>query len=205
MTRVPTKQLVTIILAVITLSSVTVAAMNSNNYYQFYEAIRELRLQNPSITLTPTNTSLNAYTIFTVENPTSYNGLKILQFEPSFKITANGTQVPANGLIQFTPPRDRLDPGRMVNYNISFTAHGAGVDEMYTKVENNCQCLSQFGFNFTVAIFLSTFIDTFASVRAVYACNSNIGGGSCEQITVLINSTPSSSVGPAHCNDPICA
>jgi hypothetical protein len=190
------RQLVTIALIIITLSSISVATAYSNNYYAFYPALQKLQLNNPTMSFAPTNNSLNAYAIFTVENPTSYSGLAMAEFEPSFQVyAANGSLIPAGNFIEYIPPRDSLDPGKTFSYNISFTGSGAGVYQIYQMVKNQGVSLSQFNFNFTVALLLSTFLQTFTSIRAVYVCNTHLGGGSCLQVAVILNSSPTPSTG----------
>ncbi|HYY91441.1 MAG TPA: hypothetical protein VE955_05575 [Candidatus Dormibacteraeota bacterium] len=193
--RIAGRDKVLIILALVTLVSASVAAVYSSNYYQFYPALEQLQVSNPAMFFAPTNNSLNGYAIFTVTNPTSYNGLAMSQFEPSFEVYApNGTLIPAGSLISFIPPRDALTPNTVLRYNITFSGSGSGVYQVWQMV-NTGSNPDSFSFNFTIAIYVSTFIQTFASVHAVYVCGTHIGGGSCLQAAVVLNSTPTPSAG----------
>lgn len=190
--KISNRDISVVVLAIATLSGATVASIYGTNYYLFYPAIEQLQLGNPAMIFSATNSSLYGYSIFTIKNPTGYNGLTVLQFEPSFEVySQNGTLIPLSAFMQFFPPKDSLSPGKLLSYNVSFVGSGPGVQEIY-----HCNCdLSLYSFNFTVAIFLSTFVDTYASLRTVYTCNTHIGGGICEQIAVLIKSTPTPSAG----------
>ena len=188
------RNMVLVVLALSTLASASAAAAFSYNYYQFYPSIQRLQLNIPSFSFNPSNTSLNAYAIFTINNPTSYNGLGLTQFEPSFEMYGPNGYVPAGGVITFTAPRENLSPGRTVTFNVSFSGFRSGPGEVYRMVQAGAT-LSQFNFNFTIGVFLSTFLDTYASIRTLYTCSSQMGGGTCIQVGILLNSTPSPSVG----------
>src|SRR5207237_7506633 len=91
-------------------------------------------------------------------------------------------------------PRRSLPAGSTVTFNLSFSGFRSGPGDGYRMVQAGAP-LSQFNFNFTSGVFLSTFLDTYASIRALYTCSSQMGGGTCIQVGILLNSTPSPSVG----------
>src|SRR5438105_12941884 len=126
------RNIVLVVLALSTLASASTAAAFSYNYYQFYPYIQHLQLNIPSFSFNPSNTSLNAYAIFTINNPTSYNGLGLTQFEPSFEMYGPNGSIPAGGVITFTAPRENLSPGRTVTFNVSVSGFRSRAGEVYT-------------------------------------------------------------------------
>jgi len=200
MAAIAGRSLVTIILALTTLTSASVAAAYSINYYQFYPALQQLEMSNPTMSFSPTNSSLNAYAIFTLVNPTSYTGLTLAEFEPTVDVYGpGGGYIPAGNFIEFIPPRASLDPGKAISENVSFSGSGSGVLEIYNMVHPSSGQpipLSDFNFNFTIGVTLNTFLQTFTAIRLVYTCYTHFGGGvACSEIAVLLNSTPTPSAG----------
>ncbi|MBO0888572.1 hypothetical protein J2P12_05670 [Candidatus Bathyarchaeota archaeon] len=193
--RIAGREFVIILLALVTLVSASIAGVYSSNYYEFYPALQQLQVTNPAMSFAPNSTSLNAYAIFTVTNPTSYQGLTLYGFEPSFNVYApNGTLIPAGSLISFIPPLEPLTPSTVLRYNISFTGSGSGVNQIWQMVNAGANPAG-FNFNFTIGIGVRTFIDTFATVHAVYLCSSHIGGGDCVQAAFSLSSAPTSGPG----------
>lgn len=183
-------------LIAITIISASVAGAYSYNYYQFYPAIQSLQLNIPSLTLNPNMTSLNAMVVFSLQNPTSYNGLSVTEFEPSFNMYwTNGTYVPAGGTIEYVPPILTLPAGKTDMYNLSFSGYLKGPGMVYSWIQQKQATVSDFYFNFTIGIFLSTFLNTYASLKALFNCGAQVGGGTCTELGVLLNSTPTSGGG----------
>lgn len=200
MAAIAGRSLVTIILALTTLASAGVAAAFSINYYQFYPALQQIQMNNTAMSFAPTNSSLNAYAIFTLVNPTSYNGLTLAEFEPTVDVYGpGGLPIPAGNFLGYIAARESLDPGRTITENVSFTGSGSGVLQIYNMVHPQSGQgvpLSDFNFNFTIGVTLNTFLQTFTAVRLVYTCFTHFGGGgACSEIAVLLNGTPNPSTG----------
>jgi len=149
-----------------------------------------------SLTFNPNQTSLNAYAVFSLQNPTGYNGLRVTEFEPSFNMYwTNGTLVPAGGSPNYIPPILSLPAGKTNLYNLSFSGYLTGPGEVYGWISQHKATVSDFSFNFTIGIFLSTFLDQFTILKALFTCTSPVGGGTCIELGVLLNSTPNAGGG----------
>lgn len=155
-----------------------------------------MEMSIPTLSFNPEMTSLNATVVFSLQNPTSYNGLSVTEFEPSFNMYwTNGTYVPAGGNLNYIPPTLSLPSGKSHLYNLSFTGFGQGPGEVYNWIKQKQATLSSFNFNFTVGIFLSTFLDSFATLKVLFTCGGQVGGGTCIELGVVLNSTPTSGGG----------
>lgn len=141
-------------------------------------------------------TSLNGQVVFSLQNPTSYTGLSVTQFLPSYNMYwTNGTYIPAGESWYYNPPTLSLPAGKTNLYNLSFTGSGYGPGEVYGWISQKQATLSDFNFNFTIGLQLSTFLNTFASLKVLFTCGSQVGGGTCDELGVVLSSTPSSGGG----------
>lgn len=180
--RISRRTALAIVLAAITITVSAFAAQDTVNYFAFYNALSQVKMNVASFSYTPQNYYADAKVNFTIENPTGYHGLALQFFEPNYSVNASGTTTPANSLI--IPQQTKsLEPGKIVKIAFPFTS-------TWNKTWTNAQ------YTFTVNISLSTFLDPAAAVSALYLCQSNGGPGTCDQLAVNIEALgPSASRG----------
>jgi hypothetical protein len=171
---------ITILLVITTIFSSTVAGVYTYNYYQFYPALQKLQLSIPALEFYPTNNSLNGWAIFSLKNPTGYTGLGLTDMQTFYDIeTPFGSSIP-QGLIGVQPPRETLSPGTTRTFNVSLPGSGDG-PYLVTQMVRQGTPVSQFAFNFTAKVYLSSFMDTYATFIIAYTCHSPVGGGTCTE------------------------
>lgn len=181
------RDLLTLVFAMAAIGSLVVGGVATYNYYQFYPALKQVQVNIPNLEFYPNSTSLNAFVVFTIENPSSYSGLTLTGFESNYTIeTPNGTI--RQGFLPFNfplPLKDSLAQGSVFSYNISFPGDTKGPSTVYQLVQSGIP-KSQIIFHFEVDLRVSSFMDAIATLQLVYACSSSIGVGSCSQAGVLL-------------------
>jgi len=161
-----------IALTAITLFASAVAAQDTANYFQFYNALARVKLNLISLQYTPHSYYAAANINFTIENPTGYRGLAVQFFEPSFIVNASGNRVPSQAVI--LPQQAKgLEPEKIVKIAFPFNS-------TWDQSWNSPQ------FVFTINLSYSTFLDTAAGITAIYICQSTGGPGTCYQEAVGI-------------------
>jgi hypothetical protein len=183
--------LILIFLAV-TLTSAGVGGAFTTRYSQFFPALQQIQLSIPSFTFNPTNTSLNARVDFAITNPSSYSGFTLTDFLANFTIQAPGNIVIPQGLIPSYLTRSSIDPGKPVRFGISFSGFLSAPYQVYQIIRGGATT-SQFRFNFTATMFLSTFLDAYTSVIVVDQCTTTIQIGSCIEAALLLKTNPGAS------------
>jgi hypothetical protein len=164
-------------LTAITLFASAVAAQDTANYFTFYNALSRVKLNLISLEYTPRSYYAAANINFTVENPTSYRGLAVQFFEPSFIVNASGTGSTTQSQAVILPQHTKgLEPGKIVKIAFPFNSTW---DQSWTSPQ----------FDFTINLSLSTFLDQAAAVTAVYVCQSTGGPSTCVQEAVGIEAT----------------
>jgi len=150
--------------------------------------MKQLQLNISSFTFNPTNISLNALVVFTVTNPSSYSGVSMTDFVTNFTIQAPGGFIMPQGFVNFFARPTALDPQNNVTLKVPLTGSLNGPYRVYQLLSQ--YTTSQFRFNFTSTVFLSTFLDRYAALQAIYECTTTIGAGSCTQAGALLRVHP---------------
>src|SRR4029077_15424941 len=166
---------ITILLVITTILSSTVAGVYTYNYYQFYPALQKLQLSIPAMEFYPTNTSLNGWFVFGLKNPTGYTGLGLTNLQFVLDIEPPSGDPINQGLTTVQPPRETLSPGITRTFNVSLPGTGYAPSQVYQMVTQGTPA-SQFAFNFTTRVFLSSFMDTYTAFILAYSCQSRVGG-----------------------------
>jgi hypothetical protein len=186
------KETLTLIFLAVALTSAVVGGAFTTRYTQFFPALKQVQLNIPSFTFIPTNTSLNARVNFAITNPSSYSGFTLTDFLTNFTIQGPGNVIIPQGLITSYQTRSSIDPGRPVTFAIPFSGFLSGPYRVYQIISSGATT-SQFRFNFTATLFLSTFLDAYTSVIMVYQCTTTIQTGSCEEVALLLKNNPGAS------------
>jgi hypothetical protein len=150
--------------------------------------MKQLQLDISSFSFNPTSLSLNATVVFTVMNPSSYSGVSITDFITTFTIQAPGNIIIPQGIVPFYVRPTALEPQNRVTLRIPITGTLTGPYRVYQLLSQ--YATSQFRFNFTSTVFLSTFLYTHAAVQALYECTTTTSAGSCAQAGVLLKTNP---------------
>jgi len=190
------RDLLTLVFVISTIASSAVAGAYTYNYYQFYPALRSIELKVYSFQYNPTNTSLNAQAVFTIENPSSYSGFTMTEVLASFDISPPGGGVIPQGLTLYELGHSvALTPGKITSLKIPFTGTGNGPITVYNMIQNHQATQSQFIFDYRVEVYVSTFMDTYASIIILYACTTQGTTGQCQQGEIALATTGPSSNG----------
>ncbi len=182
------RDILTLIFLSTTIASAGVGGIYTYHYTQFFPAINQLQLDISSFSFNPTSSSLNATVVFTITNPSSYSGIRITDFITDLTIQAPGNITIPQGIVPFYVRPTTLDPQNRVMLRIPFTGSLNGPYRVYQLL--SMYTTSQFRFNFTSTVFLSTFLYVHAGVLAVYECTTTTIAGSCAQAGVLVKITP---------------
>ena len=164
------------VLVLIAVTSSTVAAFSTANYFQFYTALGQLQLNLKSLAYKTVGNLAEANITFTLDNPTEYRGISMLLFEPNFVVNASGETVTRPLGLSIVQEISKLDPGKIVRVAFPFNS-------TWNQSWQNAQ------FVFTVNINLSTFLDQAASISTTYLCVSGGSPSTCEQVAVRIQGT----------------
>jgi len=190
------RDLLTLVFVISTIASSAVAGAYTYNYYQFYPGLRSIELKVHSFQYNPTNTSLNGQVVFTIENPSSYSGFTMTEVLTSYDITPPGEGPIPQGLMLYELGRSvALTPGKITSLNMPFTGTGNGPNIVYNMIQNQQATQSQFIFNYRVEVYVSTFMDTYASVIILFACTTQGTTGECQQGEIALATTGPSSNG----------
>ncbi len=166
-----------VVFLVFTLAATTVGAVSTYNYYQFYPALSKLELKLTDLQLTlrnPEAEEFDANATFSLQNPTSYRGMSMTAFQPTYWSQGTDGNTTAPTGLPTPPTKGPLDPGRTIVVAFNFTAYKEPNDSGARIV-------------FRVNVILSTFLDQSALVVATYLCNSISGPGQCDQTTVTVH------------------
>jgi hypothetical protein len=190
------RDLLTLIFVISTIASSAVAGAYTYNYYQFYPALRTVELKVYSFAYNPANTSLNAQAVFTIDNPSSYSGLTMTNVLASFDITPPGGSPIPQGLILYELRHNvALTPGKIASLSMFFNGSGREPQIVYNMIQSHQANQSQFIFNYRVEVYLSTFMDTYASVIILFACTTQGTIGECQQGEIALATTGPSNTG----------
>ena len=182
------RDILTMIFLASTVGSAGVAGVFTYHYTEFFPAMKQLQLDIPSFNFNPTNLSLNATVTFTITNPSSYSGVRVTDFVTNFTVQAPGNIIIPQGIVNFYIQPAALDPQNRVTLRIPLMGSLSGPYRVYQLLSN--YTTSQFRFNFTSTVFLSTFLQSYATIQAVYECTTTTGAGSCAQAAVLLKTHP---------------
>ena len=178
----------TLIFLATTIISAGVAAISTNHYVEFFPAMQQLRLGISSFTFSPTNTSLGAVVSFAILNPSSYTGIGVTDFVTNFTVQAPGNNIIPQGVVNFNFKPASLDPQKTVTVSIPITGSGNGPYYVHQLLSQ--YTTAQFRFNFTSTVFLSTFLQNYATVQTDYECTTTVNVGSCAEVGVLLKTHP---------------
>ena len=105
-------------------------------------------------------------------------------FTTDLTIQAPGNNTIPQGIVPFYVQPTTLDPQNRITLRIPITGSLYGPYRVYELLSR--YTTSQFRFNFTSTIVLSTFLYTKASVQAVFECTATTSASSCVQAGVLL-------------------
>lgn len=162
--------------------------MYTYHYTQFFPAMKQLQLDISSFSFNPAPLSLNATVVFTVTNPSSFSGVSMTDFITDFTVQAPGNFILPQGFVSFNVQAAPLDPQKQVTLRIPLTGSLNGPYKVYQLLKQ--YAISQFRFNFTSTVFLSTFLQSYATLQARYECTTTIATGSCAQAAVVLITHP---------------
>ncbi len=188
----------TIFFAAATLVLLIVAAFGTVNYYQFYPAISQIgasinSLQTTLITNSPGNYTLQVKVAFSINNPTSYNGLFLKHFESTYDAMAiyspTINQTFTGGAMAYNPATGPLNSGDKVG--IIYQSFNAPSDA--ARAASNPQTKIEFIFH--IDFVLSSFLDKVTMVIPSYDCTGSGGQADCGQTGITIVTAPGGSGG----------
>jgi len=182
------RDILTMIFLITTVTSAGVAGVFTYHYVQFFPSMKELRLDISLLSFNPTPLSLNATVIFKVTNPSSYSGVSLTDFVTNFTIQAPGNVIIPQGFVDVYIRPKALDSQNQITLRVPITGSRDGPYKIYQLL--NTYTPSQFRFNFTSTVFVSTFLQSYATVQAIYECTTTINTGSCDQAAVLLKTHP---------------
>jgi hypothetical protein len=193
------RDILTLVFILSTITASAVAGAYTYSYYQFYPALRTLDLKISSFQYAPTSSSLNSQVVFNIENPSSYNGLTMTAVLPSLSILPPGRSSIAQGLLGYQLPRNApvpLGSGKAASFTVPYNGSGSAPGQVNAMILNHTATQSQFIFNYQVEVYLSTFMDTYATIIILYVCSAQGTTGTCQQgVISLATKGPSSSPG----------
>lgn len=182
------RDILTLTFLATTIVSAAVGGVYTYHYTQFFPAMKQLQLDIPSFSFNPTPLSLNATVVFKVTNPSSFSGVSMTDFITNFTVQAPGNIILPQGFVIFNVQTAALDPQNPVIMRIPLTGSLSGPYRVYQLLTN--YTISQFRFNFTSTVFVSTFLQSYATLQATYECTTTIAAGSCAQAGVLLKTHP---------------
>jgi hypothetical protein len=182
------RDILTVIFLAATVTSAGVAGVFTYHYTQFFPSMKQLQLDISSFSFNPTNISLNGLVVFAVRNPSSYSGVSMTDFVTNYTIQAPGNFILPQGVVNYLVRPASLDPQNNVTLKIPLIGSLNGPYRVYQLLST--YPTSQFRFNFTATVFVSTFLQSYATLQAVYDCTTTINSGTCAQAGVLLKTHP---------------
>ncbi len=177
------RDILTLALVVIAVSSVVVGGASTANYFQFYNALGKLQLNLTIAKADWNGTVIDSLANFTVVNPTGYTGLRLKLFQGTYDIReVNGTLQAKFGSMPFSGTKGPLNPGSLMVIAIPFKASGIVAIPINQLLEEG----GKVEFVFRVDLILSTFLDKASGISAGYECTGTIGPATCEQLSVAL-------------------
>ncbi len=173
----------------LTLILLVVAAVGTVNYYRFYPALSQIRVNLTSLQPTRANDSLGNPVLtvkvtFAVENPTDYDGLYLRSIESTWEIidimspTTNATF--PQGPFPYVPAKGPLNPGNVVSVTIPPINATGGVVALASQPNTKLE------FVFHPNLILSSFLNKVAVLIISYECSSSGAPSACGQAGLVL-------------------
>jgi len=177
------RDLLTVLLVTIAVSSVVIGGASTANYFQFYSSLQQLQLNLVSLQWETNGTAIDALANFTIVNPTGYVGLNLKLFQGIFDIRGINSNVSVPfGALPLAEAQGPLGPGFARIVTIPIDAGGRQGLQANELLQNG----DQIEFVFSIDLVLSTFLDKASGVSAAYECTGTSGPGTCEQLSVAV-------------------
>lgn len=157
--------------------STVAMAVAAGNYMEFFPAMERVAVRVASVEFQLEEPAHKIIVLFVVDNPTSYSGLGVRSFQPSLTFEyPNGTTVPygappslPKGIV-FLAPYSRLEVQREVSMP---TETWGAIARDLAEGESIAQ--------FSVALGLSTFLDSVSWIIIDYSCTVGHPPVNCEK------------------------
>ncbi len=137
------------------------ATVAAANYSYFYQALAQLQVNLAVLQVGPTQggQSSDVTALFSVENPTAYQGIVMKEFSINFVInnSTSGKQIQGTTGLTAAIPQAPLDPNTVQNVTMNFQIGYPPTDLQ---------------FHFTVIVGLSTFLDTITGFQSTFSCDT---------------------------------
>ena len=156
-------QVLGIIFVLVVAVEVGLATSSTGNYFQFYRALAQMQV-NLTLEVSPLqgvqNANSNVTALFSIENPTSYQSLIMMDLGGSFIVvnSTSGSLIQGTTAFSATSPSTHLDPSTVLNVIVEFP--------MLLPATN-------YKFMFTATLDLSTFLDTLSLVQSSFSCDTS--------------------------------
>jgi len=170
------KNILTLTLVLLAAGSSAFSAIAAVNYSKFYPALSQISVALEDFQWSASTLSFNASVLFTVGNPSGYNGVGLRTFQPTLE-----AKLPNNESIKtFFQTSDfrllpRLDPGSEVVVNTVFNG-GSNAPERISQAYSGGASI---GFIVRVEIQFVTILDNVSNIIASYECATG-SPGPCE-------------------------
>jgi hypothetical protein len=182
---------IAIVVFMIGLSFEAVPAVSTAvNYSQFYHSLTSLQLRITSFTLTPETNITDVSAVFSLANPTDYQGLKLNGVDASYTLQSGNRTLRSTTTMNAPYMQSQsLNPSQPVRIPFAFTSN-------YTD---------QNLFRFRVAVAPSTVIDKQGWVQVIYFCDPG-ESLDCQltSLSFIAVGHAGPSPGPQNCQEPIC-
>lgn len=179
-TRPSTRDLLTLLLVLLTIAISTYAAVGTINYFQFYPALTSLQVELTSLAWNSDGMSMPANVIFTITNPSGYKGMSLKVFQSFLELRLNITETIPQGSLPPTNARGPLDPAVPMTVRVAFNG---SLDAPQRTFEVRTWG-GEVRFVLDVNLTLATFLDKSAILVISYRCESTGPPEACQQTAI---------------------